>query len=62
MGSYKNIGLSHEKGLIDTPPFFYQHSLLYWAVNVVTGGKLHVSMCYAKWTWTSLQDLFYPIF
>ena len=22
MGSYKKIGLSHEKGLIDTPPLF----------------------------------------
>ena len=25
MGSYKKIGLSHEMGLIDTPPFMKLH-------------------------------------
>ena len=33
MGIYKKIGLSHEMGLIDTPPFTQQQSVWNWIQN-----------------------------
>ena len=40
MGSYKKIGLSHEIGLIDTPPFFETlHPFIYCPYEVTQGNS-----------------------
>ena len=42
MGSYKKIGLSHEMGLIDTPPLVY--SIALWSLTKLVQMKVQDSL------------------
>ena len=48
MGSYKKIGLSHEMGLIDTPPLFTKDTHSRTVDRITTRGRTYVMITYVS--------------